>query len=828
MSGEHGLRRGLTNYGDRDFSLYLRRSFARSMGLSREMLDKPIVGIAMTPSGFNNCHRTMPELIEAVSRGVLAAGALPRPFPTISTGEVFLDPTSMVYRNLMSMDTEEMVRAQPMDAVVLIGGCDKTVPAQLMGAASANVPAIQLVTGPMSTGRHRGERLGACTDCRRFWAKYRAGGIDGEEIAAVEGRLAATAGTCAVMGTASTMAIIAEVLGMSLPGTAAIPAVSADRLVAAEETGKAAVELIAKPRLPSEVITEKSVENALRVLMAVSGSTNAVVHLAAIAGRRGIRIDARRLNEISDETPVLVDLKPVGRGYLEDFHHAGGVGALLCELEPLLHLDTVDVLGRSLEQRLAEPLEWVNRNVIRPFADPISRQGGLIALSGNLAPEGAIFKRAAASPELFEVEGRAVVFDDLEDLACRIDDDNLDIEAGDIMVLKNAGPVAAGMPEAGYLPIPKRLARAGVKDIVRISDARMSGTAFGTIVLHIAPEAARGGPLAAARTGDRIRLSVKEKRIDLLLDDAEIAQRLADFRPPSNPARGYRGLYARTVTQAPEGVDFEFLQHESLARWSGAGAWRRLRGLTTKSKPFFERKGTYPLVLGVDRDLPHRKRLVQYVLHHAFQDFKNPIALGLVEPFAQGHMETEVFEDVGVAPQEHLRILAGRQVRAATTCDVRWIEGGAKGLERPHAIGGETLQRRVLVRRQQGKETVQRTRNQSDVERGSGAGKSASGLDQFVEGLAVCQFERRFQSGVKTVVARRRGDLTQALGCDAVDRHRFDRYAGDVIAAEPATCEAFQCRVLWRHQIDGVALGHQAIRLPNRHTEVICGMSKVR
>ncbi|WP_417210339.1 dihydroxy-acid dehydratase [Antarctobacter sp.] len=564
MSNANGFSKGLTNYGDKDFAIYLRRSFARSMGLSRDMLDKPIVGIAMTPSGFNNCHRSMPELVEAVSRGVLAAGALPRPFPTISTGEVFLNPTSMVYRNLMSMDTEEMVRAQPMDSVVLIGGCDKTVPAQLMGAASADVPAIQLVTGPMSTGRHKGERLGACTDCRRFWGKFRAGEIEREEIDQVEGRLAATAGTCAVMGTASTMAIIAEVLGMSLPGSAAIPAVNADRLVAAEATGAAAVGLISKPILPSQVITRKSVENALRVLMAVSGSTNAVVHLAAIAGRRGIRVSDALLNKISDETPVLVDLKPVGQGYMEDFHAAGGVGAVLREIKPLLHLDTMDVCGVTLADRLAEPLDWVDRRVIREASDPVSPEGGLIALSGNIAPNGAIFKRAAATPELFEVEGRAVVFEDLEDLAKRVDDPELDIKADDVMVLRNAGPIAAGMPEAGYLPIPKKLARQGVKDIVRISDARMSGTAFGTIVLHISPEAAVGGPLAAIRNGDRVRLSVTEKKIELLVDDAEIARRMQGHIEPAKPKRGYRALYAERVLQAPEGCDFDFLLHEDL------------------------------------------------------------------------------------------------------------------------------------------------------------------------------------------------------------------------------------------------------------------------
>ena len=559
MDTPKGLDNGLTNYGDRDFARYLRRSFARSLGISRELLGKPVVGIAMTPSGFNNCHRYMPDLVEAVSRGVLAAGALPRAFPTISLGEVFLNPTSMMYRNLMAMDTEEMIGAQPMDAVVLIGGCDKTVPAQLMGAASAGLPAVQVVTGPMSTGRHKGQRLGACTDCRGFWAKYRAGAVDSDEIEVIEGRLSVTAGTCAVMGTASTMACIAEALGMSLPGTAAIPAVHSDRLVAAEESGKAAVRLITSKITPRQVITLKSVENAIRVLMAVGGSTNAIVHLTAIAGRLGIKVSLDRFNQLSDETPVLVDLKPVGEGYMEDFHAAGGMGALLRELKPLLHLDTVDVEGRTLAERLEGRIDWVDRAVIRPMAEPISPVGGLVALSGSLAPEGAIFKRAAATPALFESEGRAVVFTGLEDLSARIDDPALDVRPGDVLVLQNAGPQAAGMPEAGYLPIPRKLAQAGVKDMVRISDARMSGTAFGSIVLHVAPEAAVGGPLAAVRDGDRIRLSIERKRIDLLVEPDEIARRLAGFRPPPAPARGYKALYRRSVTQAPEGCDFDFL-----------------------------------------------------------------------------------------------------------------------------------------------------------------------------------------------------------------------------------------------------------------------------
>ena len=554
-----GIDNGLTNYGDPEFASFLRRSMARSMGVSRELLDKPVVGIAVTPSEFNNCHRLVPELAEAVARGVLAAGALPRMFPTISLGEVFLNPTSMVYRNLMSMDTEEMILGQPMDAVVLIGGCDKTVPAQLMGAASADRPAIQVVTGPMSTGRHRGQRLGACTDCRSFWAKYRAGSVDSDEIETIEGRLAVTAGTCAVMGTASTMACITEALGMSLPGTAAIPAVHSDRIVSAEKSGKAAVALIHNPIRPSDIITTGSVENAFRLLMALGGSTNAIVHLTAIALRRGIRISNERLNKISDETPVLVDLKPVGEGYMEDFHAAGGVQAVLHELKPLLNLNCIGVDGLTMGERLDAPEGWVDRAVIRPFGDPVSPVGGLVALTGSLAPDGAIFKRAAATPSLFETEGRAVVFEDLADLSGRIDDPELDVTPQDVLVLKNAGPHGAGMPEAGYLPIPKKLAQAGVKDMVRISDARMSGTAFGSIVLHVSPEAAVGGPLAAVRNGDRIRLSVEKKRIDLLVDEAEIRRRLDAFEPPPAPQRGYKALYRRSVLQAPDGCDFDFL-----------------------------------------------------------------------------------------------------------------------------------------------------------------------------------------------------------------------------------------------------------------------------
>jgi dihydroxy-acid dehydratase len=558
----HGLARGLTNYGDADFSLYLRRSFAKSMGYSADLLARPVIGIAQTASGFNNCHRHFPELVDAVKRGVLAAGGLPLDFPTVSLGEIFLSPTSMMFRNLMAMDVEEMIRAQPMDAVVLIGGCDKTVPAQLMGAASADLPAVQLVGGPMLPMPYQGERLGACTDCRRFWAKFRGGEIDRDRIGEIEGNLATTAGSCGVMGTASTMASIAEALGMTLPGSAAIPAVHADRLRCAEASGREAMRMVARPIRPSQVITAHSVENALRVLLAIGGSTNAIIHTTAIAGRLGIEVSLSRLNELSDTTPVLVDLKPTGAHYMSDLFAAGGIGAVMRELKPLLHLDAIDVTGTRLGDRLAEPLPFVDRAVVRPFGDPIQPVGGLIALFGSLAPNGAILKRAAADPKLFEREGRAVVFDSLDDLAKRIDDPDLDVTPDDFLVMQNAGPKSGyAMPEAGYLPIPGKLAKAGIRDMVRISDARMSGTAYGTVVLHVSPEAAVGGPLALVRNGDRIRLSVKDRRLELMVEDGELARRRAAWKPPvARPERGYAQLYMDHVTQAELGCDFDFLR----------------------------------------------------------------------------------------------------------------------------------------------------------------------------------------------------------------------------------------------------------------------------
>ncbi|HET7154806.1 MAG TPA: dihydroxy-acid dehydratase [Hyphomicrobiaceae bacterium] len=560
---ERGFLRDLQTYGDRDFSIYMRRAFAKSMGYSGDELSRPVVGIAFTHSKFNPCHRHFPELLDAVKRGVAAAGGLALEFPTISLHESTLAPNSMKFRNLMAMDTEEMIRAQPMDAVVLMGGCDKTVPAQLMGAASAGKPAIQLIGGPQMTSRYKDDRVGACTDCRKFWTQFRAGKMDKTEIEAVEGRLVTTAGTCAVMGTASTMAAIAEALGMTLPGTAAIPAVHADRLRAAEATGARAVALARSDLTLDKIITAAAVENAVRVLLALGGSTNGVIHLAAIAGRVGVKLDLQRLNALSDTTPVLAAVKPVGSEfYMEDFFAAGGIGAVLRELKPLLNLDCLTVTGETLRERLAaEEGDYVDRRVIKSAKEPLEPHGGLVALFGSLAPDGAIIKRSAATPSLFEKTGRAVVFSSLDDLGARIDDPKLDVTADDFLILQNAGPrSASAMPEAGFLPIPKKLLEAGVKDMVRMSDARMSGTAYGTIILHIAPEAAVGGPLGLVRTGDKIRLSVKERKLDLLVDEKELDARRKEPRPAGHePVRGYDKLFRENVMQAPDGCDFAFL-----------------------------------------------------------------------------------------------------------------------------------------------------------------------------------------------------------------------------------------------------------------------------
>jgi dihydroxy-acid dehydratase len=557
-----GLRKGLTSYGDAGFSLFLRKAFIKAAGYSDDALDRPIVAITDTASDFNPCHGNAPQLIEAVRRGVMLAGGLPMNFPTISIGESFANPTSMYLRNLMAMDTEEMIRAQPMDAVVLIGGCDKTLPAQIMGAASAGIPAVVVPVGPMVVGHHRGEVLGACTDCRRLWGQHRAGKIDEAEIEVISGRLAPSVGTCMVMGTASTMACMIEAMGLSLPYSAAIPAPHAERLRIGEASGKAAVTMATQhaPK-PAEILTPRAFRNAMVVLQAIGGSTNGLVHLAAIAGRTGHKIDLEEFDRIGREVPVLVDLKPSGDHYMEHFHHAGGMPRLLAELEPFLDMDAPTVTGGTLRDYAAMAEDVPGQTVIRPRTAPLKQTGGMAVLHGNLAPGGAVIKHAAATPALLQHTGRAVVFESVEDLTNRIDDPALEVSAEDVLVLRSAGPKGApGMPEAGYLPIPRKLAQQGVKDMVRISDARMSGTAFGTIVLHITPESAVGGPLGLVRTGDEIRLDVPARRIELLVEAAELERRAAEPRPAQAvPRRGYARLFHESVTQADQGCDFDFL-----------------------------------------------------------------------------------------------------------------------------------------------------------------------------------------------------------------------------------------------------------------------------
>ena len=564
------MRKGLTAYGDEEFSLFLRKAFIKAMGYSDDALDRPIIGITNTFSGFNACHRTVPELIEAVKRGVMLAGGLPVEFPTITLHESFAYPTSMYLRNLMAMDAEEMIRAQPLDAVVLIGGCDKTVPALLMGAASANVPAILMVTGPMITGDHKGERLGACTDCRRYWGRFRAGDVDEQEINAVNAQLCPSAGTCMVMGTASTMALCSEALGMMLPESACIPAVMAERMRNAEATGARAVGLAKERLTPDKIMTPAAFENALRMLLAIGGSTNGIVHLAAVAGRLGITVDLAAFDRMGRKTPVLVDLKPTGQHYMEDLYKAGGAAVILRELAPLLNLDALTVTGKSLGENVAAAPPPFAQKVVRTRKSPVFKEGGIALLRGNLAPGGAIIKQSAMDPKLMRHEGRAVVFESLEDLANRVDDPKLDVAAGDVLVLKSAGPKGApGMPEAGYIPIPKKLAQQGVKDMVRISDARMSGTAFGSIVLHVTPESAAGGPLALVKNGDRIRLDVPARRLELKVSAAELAKRRKSWRAPQPRAedkRGYRKLFLSSVTQADRGCDFDFCVPESKFR----------------------------------------------------------------------------------------------------------------------------------------------------------------------------------------------------------------------------------------------------------------------
>jgi len=560
LTGMTEEARGRAFFNEPDAAGLMHRAFTRSLGFDRADMNRPLIGILNTYSEMNNCHAHFPELVEAVKRGVWQAGGFPLEFPTISLGEIYLTPTSMLWRNLAAMDTEEMIRGNPMDGVVVLCGCDKTTPAALMGVASADLPAILVSGGPMLNGHWRGQTLGACTDCRRLTTEYRAGNLSDGEYAEVEENLVRSRGHCMVMGTASTMNSLTEALGISLPGNGAIPAADSRRILLAERAGRRIVAMAAEGLRPSQVLTREALENAITLLCALGGSTNAVVHLPALAGRLGIDLPLDLFDDISRRTPLLANVRPAGAFQMEDFFYGGGVPAVLRELLPLLHGDALTVTGRTVAENVAQS-DIVNGEVIHSRDRPLKAEGGLAILRGNLAPSGAVIKHAAASPGLMQHRGRAVVFESISDLQERIDDPALEVDPEDILVLQNAGPIGGpGMPEVGNLPIPRKLLKQGVRDMVRISDARMSGTAFGTIVLHVAPEAAVGGPLSVVRTGDVIELDVPGRRLELRVEKEEMERRRAAWRKPQ-PAyrRGYGKMFLDHVMQAPDGMDFDFL-----------------------------------------------------------------------------------------------------------------------------------------------------------------------------------------------------------------------------------------------------------------------------
>jgi L-arabonate dehydrase len=556
-------------FGRNDLDGFVHRSWLKAEGFSDAVFDgRPVVGIANSWSELTNCNAHLRQVADAVKRGVWSAGGFPLEFPTISLGEVLMKPTTMLFRNLMAMDVEECIRAYPLDAVVLLSGCDKTTPAMLMGAASADVPAVMVTGGPMLRGKWRTEELGSGTDAWRLWAERRAGRLSDEELCEAESCMSRSSGHCMVMGTASTMASVAEALGMTLPGNAAIPAPDARRLAMAEMAGRGAVEMaLAGGPKPSQILTAQAFDNAIRADMAIGGSTNAIIHLAAIAGRAGVELPLKRFDDLSKTTPFLVNLRPSGKYLMEDFFYAGGLPVVLKELLPLLHGGALTVNGRSIADNVREA-KCFDEDVIRPLDMPLAREGGTVILFGNLCPDGAVLKQSAASPHLLTHRGRAVVFEDHADLHRRIDDESLPIDENSVLVLKQVGPRGApGMPEWGAAPIPSRLLRRGVKDMVRISDARMSGTSYGTVVLHVAPESAVGGPLALVRDGDEIELDVPGRRLTLRVGDDELARRRAAWKPrPAHFSRGYGKLFLDHVLQANEGCDFDYLRGRSPVR----------------------------------------------------------------------------------------------------------------------------------------------------------------------------------------------------------------------------------------------------------------------
>ena len=540
------------------------RASLRSQGFTRHAFaGRPVIGICNSWSELNNCNVHLRSVADAVKRGVWAAGGFPLEFMTISLGEELMMPTTMLYRNLMAMDVEEMIRSNPLDGVVLLGGCDKTIPAQLMGAASMDVPAIMLSGGPMLSGRWRNQELGSGTDLWKYWDERRAGRLREQDWQELEACYSRSAGHCNTMGTASTMSSLAEAMGVMLPGTASVPAPDSRRLAAAEATGGRIVEMVRQDLRPSRILTAPAFDNAIRLLLALGGSTNAVIHLTAIAGRLGISLPLGRFDELARQVPVIANLQPAGEYLMEDFYYAGGVPAVLKEIQPLLDGGALTVTGKTLAENIGEA-QCYNREVIHSLDQPVHPYGGLAVLYGNLAPHGAVIKTAAASRGLMQHTGPAVVFEGYEEMLACVDDPNLEVDAASVLVLKNAGPVGVpGMPEWGMIPVPAKLLKQGLTDMVRISDSRMSGTSFGTVVLHISPESAVGGPLAAVETGDLIRLNVDQRSLEVLISEEELKSRLARWQPaPRRFRRGYYTMFLDHILQAHEGCDFDFLRAE--------------------------------------------------------------------------------------------------------------------------------------------------------------------------------------------------------------------------------------------------------------------------
>jgi len=549
-------------FGRTDKLGFVHRSWMRTEGFSTSVFQgKPVIGICNSWSELTNCNAHLRQVADAVKRGVWAAGGFPLEFPTISLGEPFMRPTTMMFRNLMAMDVEESIRANPIDGVVLLCGCDKTTPAQLMGAISADVPSIMVTGGPMLKGMWRNREIGSGSDVWHFWDELRAGRISDEEFCEIESCLSRSAGHCMTMGTASTMTSIVEALGMTLTGCASVPAADSRRYVVAEQSGARIVEMVREDLRPTKLLTRKAIENGITVDMAIGGSTNAIIHFLAFAGRLGMDLPMSLFDEISRRTPFLANVRPSGKYLMEDFFYAGGLPALMKEIESLLHLDAMTATGKTLGENIASA-KCYNPEVIRSFSAPLKPQGGTVILYGNLCPNGAVLKTSAASENLMQHTGRAVVFEDHDDLKARLDDPNLDVDENCVLVLKNGGPVGApGMPEWGNLPIPAKIYKKGIEDMVRISDARMSGTSYGTVVLHIAPESALGGPLAIVQNGDLIRLDTANRKLDLLVSDEEIQQRLAAWeKPVRHYDRGYGKLFLDHILQANEGCDFDFLR----------------------------------------------------------------------------------------------------------------------------------------------------------------------------------------------------------------------------------------------------------------------------